>query len=130
MKYTDLVEFSAAIFALDKRFTLQYVVFHLLEFGFVDLHWRLSWIVAKSNRIAGNVVEAFLTKVVFVGKQGWSRILVFPDVIFAISRNGANGVLVAITTKSLGAVGVLSSATIAQLLHHRVDISLEDFCQL
>ena len=45
-------------------------------------------------------------------------VLVSVDEVFCISCYGADGVLLAITADSLGAVGVFTTAAIPQVLHY------------
>ena len=57
-------------------------------------------------------------------------LLVFVDVELSVSRNGTDGVLLAVAAKGLRAVGILAAATKAELLHHGVDVRLENLGEL
>ena len=56
--------------------------------------------------------------------------LVFVDVELSVSRNGTDGVLLAVAAERLRTVGILAAATVAELLHHGVDIRLENLGEL
>ena len=58
------------------------------------------------------------------------NLLIFVDEIFAIPRDCTNGVWIAITAQGLGTPHVLSSTTVAQFLHDRINIGLKDLRQL
>lgn len=52
---------------------------------------------------------------------------ILEDEILGVSRNGTNGVLLAVATEGLGAVSVLAAAAVTEGTHHRVDLLLEYF---
>ena len=60
----------------------------------------------------------------------FKALLVLVDVELGVSRNGTDGVLLSVAAKRLRTVSILASATVAQRLHHGINVRFKDFAEL
>ncbi|RNA39021.1 hypothetical protein BpHYR1_053195 [Brachionus plicatilis] len=121
-----LVPFAATVGTVDKLFGLFVIVFHLNKKAFFDVEQRLSGIVANGHCVAGAParlarLETLHAIGVLVAVDVGPRLIgVIVQIVDGVARYRATH-LIAVAEEDLGRKCVLLTATVAHVVHGRVD---------